>query len=117
MFLQLLQDPCRGLLKCGHACQRKCHPILHTKEVNYICLRPCGGQGRPEGCEHSCPKYCYECEQAGKCPPCDLLVRTKLRCGHIKSLPCRQTLNTVCEENVSLKLRCGHIIYVKCFQK
>ncbi|CAI2178295.1 2586_t:CDS:2, partial [Funneliformis geosporum] len=114
-------EPCHGLLKCGHACQRKCHPIHHTKEVEYICFRQCGGQHRPQKCEHDCPKECHECEKAGKCPPCEQLVDSKLPCGHIKSIPCHQMntdhSNRVCEEDVTLKLPCGHEHKVKCYQK
>ncbi|CAG8559317.1 178_t:CDS:2, partial [Funneliformis caledonium] len=114
-------EPCHGLLKCGHACQRKCHPIHHTKEVEYICSRQCGGQHRPQKCEHDCPKKCHECEKAGKCPPCEHLVDSTLPCGHIKSIPCHQMntdhSNRGCEEDVCLKLPCGHKHRVKCYQK
>src|SRR3954451_13108489 len=106
------QEPCKHLLKCGHACSRKCHPIQHSNEVNYICLRPCD-QSRPEGCVHKCPNNCYDCEKLGKCPPCEKEVRIKLICKHVKLISCRRALNVdrmnvECSEKRKFSFKCGH---------
>src|SRR6266542_4134361 len=112
-FFFFFQEPCLGLLKCGHKCNRECHPIHHKNEVHYICDRPCGGQRRPEGCQHDCPNLCYECENLGKCPPCNKVVRIKLSCDHIKSMPCRMAFNVdrmdvECNMKKMFTFNCGH---------
>ncbi|PKC05407.1 hypothetical protein RhiirA5_485610 [Rhizophagus irregularis] len=110
--------PCDDLLKCGHACSRKCHPIQHSNEVNYICHRPCA-QSRPEGCSHRCPNKCNDCEKLGKCPPCEEEVRIKLSCGHVKIMSCRRKfnmdrMNVECSERRMVTFECGHSSMFPC---
>ncbi|GET02004.1 NFX1-type zinc finger-containing protein 1 [Rhizophagus clarus] len=111
-------ESCAGLLNCGHMCSRKCHPIKHANEVNYICNRQCD-QPRPKGCSHKCSNKCYDCEKLGKCPPCEKDVRIKLSCGHIKLMSCRRTynvdrMNVECSEKKEFKFNCGHITTIPC---
>ncbi|RIA96822.1 hypothetical protein C1645_754039 [Glomus cerebriforme] len=111
--------PCDTSLTCGHKCPRKCHPIIHTEEVNYLCKERCGGRFRPEGCDHDCPNKCYECEKLKKCPPCDESIKIRLRCKHITIIPCRMKSNIdkmtlECKEKINFPFRCGHSSLLPC---
>ena len=140
-----IQDPngyhlcfkiCGKLLSCGkHNCENYCHKgackpcayIIHEGEIKctcgstvkkapYICgtilecNNPCSVK-RP--CGHPCPLKCH----IGSCPPCEVLVEKKCRCGKksFENIKCGDTKILLCNKICGCILPCGvHFCQIKC---
>ncbi|KAL4196839.1 hypothetical protein AMTRI_Chr04g185130 [Amborella trichopoda] len=121
---------CRKLLSCGnHQCEKSCHPgecgecelvpwkmktcpcgktqLLNTRKscldpiltCSKACERtlPCG--------HHSCEASCHE----GACPPCQILVTQKCRCGSSsRTVPCYKTMIPSDQDGFLCDKSCGH---------
>ena len=127
---------CGKPLQCGkHTCENYCHKgtckpcayIIHegelkctcgktVKKAPYLCglilecnnpcsiVRPCG---------HQCPLNCH----VGPCPPCEVLVEKKCRCGRkiFKDIKCGDTKILTCNSICDCILPCGvHFCQIKC---
>ncbi|KAK3589664.1 hypothetical protein CHS0354_015168 [Potamilus streckersoni] len=125
---------CKTLLKCGHFCQRLCHPDDRNHE-NYKCKEPC-----ERLCErgHSCKKRCYQdckcmvkvAKEMPECSheqyiPCYMnpedfeckfpVSRTVPICGHTVTIECREdTLGVKCSMPCEKRLSCGHVCQNRC---
>ena len=127
---------CGKLLQCGkHTCENYCHKgsckpcayIIHegelkctcgktVKKAPYLCgmilecNNPCS-VNRP--CGHPCPRNCH----VGPCPPCEILVDKKCRCGKkiFKDIKCGDTKVLMCNSTCDSILPCGvHFCPLKC---
>ncbi|XP_002969132.2 NF-X1-type zinc finger protein NFXL1 [Selaginella moellendorffii] len=134
---------CGKLLPCGnHVCSRECHPgdcgdcELSPESVSTCpckkttlralrrsCLDPvptCGQEcGKYVSCgRHECINLCH----LGPCPPCEVLVEQKCRCGaSSRVVPCNVATSTsdehsfICDKKCEKKRNCGrHRCNVKC---
>jgi hypothetical protein len=94
---------CGIRLKCGHVCERKCHPT-DRDHVEYECRKPCAKILCASG--HRCMKRCYE-----MCGKCEVFVAKIIpRCGHEQMVKCHVppeefTCQLPCEKVLPL---CGH---------
>ena len=140
-----LQDPngyhlcfkiCGKPLSCGkHNCENYCHKgnckpcayIIHEGEIKCTCGKtskkapflcgtklecpfPCSIQRE---CGHPCPLTCHE----GPCPPCDIPVEKKCRCGKevFKNIKCGDKKILICNNICDSILPCGvHFCQLKC---
>ena len=140
-----LQDPngyhlcfkiCGKPLPCGrHNCENYCHKgnckpcayIIHEGEIKCTCGKtikkapflcgtklecnyPCSIK-RP--CRHPCPLNCHE----GPCPPCQVLVEKKCRCGKdkFKNIKCGDNKILICNNICDCILPCGvHFCQLRC---
>jgi transcriptional repressor NF-X1 len=127
-------DVCGKSFDCGfHACEKRCHSqeIEVTKcprspdNVNFC---PCGKTSisdlaerttcqdpiptctkvceRTLHCSHACQSTCH----LGECPPCQLLISARCRCGHAKfNLPCYEAdkKELRCERTCTAMKSCG----------
>ena len=127
---------CGKPLACGkHNCENYCHKgnckpcayIVHEGEIKCTCGKttkkapflcgtkleceyPCSVK-RP--CGHPCPMNCHE----GPCPPCEVLVEKKCRCGKetFKNIKCGDQKILTCNYTCDCILPCGvHFCQIKC---
>jgi hypothetical protein len=91
---------CGIRLKCGHVCERKCHPT-DRDHVEYECNKPCVKILCDSG--HRCVKRCYE-----TCGKCEVVVQKTIpNCGHVQMVKCH-----VPPEKFICKLPCEKILKV-----
>ena len=127
---------CGKPLECGkHNCENYCHKgnckpcayIVHEGEIKCTCGKttkkapflcgtklecpyPCSIQRK---CGHPCPLTCHE----GSCPPCEVPVQKKCRCGKdsFKNIKCGDTKVLICNNICDCILPCGvHFCQLKC---
>ena len=127
---------CGKPLACGkHTCENYCHKgnckpcayIVHEGELKCTCGKTtkkapflCGSKldcpfpcsvNRP--CGHPCPLNCHD----GPCPPCEVLITKKCRCGKeaFKNIKCGDTKILICNNICDCILPCGvHFCQLKC---
>ncbi|XP_065567266.1 NFX1-type zinc finger-containing protein 1-like [Artemia franciscana] len=102
-LLTLCQEPCLGLLSCGHTCFGKCGQCFQGR-LHLQCNEKCG---RQLVCGHICEESC-----SATCPPCkgSCLVRCphsrcKNKCSHICA-PCLEPCAWNCIHK-KCNLKCG----------
>ena len=103
---------CGTRLDCGHACDRKCHPV-DPEHKNYVCMKPCVRIVCSS--QHQCTKRCHE-----PCGNCEVVVaRTLPKCGHMKMTKCYIPADEIsCTEPCPhLFEPCGHSCPKKCSEK
>ena len=104
---------CNYRLKCGHVCQKACHPY-DEEHLKVKCKRIC----EKMICEnsHRCVK---ECHYGYECGPCMMPMNKLIPvCNHQQDVPCHQDPSTFqCLEKVEKMLQCGHKKYVPCHMK
>ena len=126
------KEPCIFRLKCGHACQKACHP--HDQEHRQVvCKKKCDKVMCDNG--HKCQKTCHFDTNCGLCMvdvqkvlpecghnqliacsgkpeyfDCKVLVERELRCGHVGQMNCyvKSTGAIQCNEPCQADLECGH---------
>ena len=93
--------PCKQIMKCQHICQLLCHPINHDYiKCNQECTKP-----RPIGCNHKCPKPCWE--DCGLCLVKVKKVRTF--CNHEINISCSSDINSIiCPIKCGFLMLCNH---------
>ena len=104
---------CNYRMKCGHACQKACHPY-DEQHLKVKCKKKCEKMVCEEN--HRCKKLChYEYE----CGPCRTLVPKIIPvCNHEQQVPCHQDPVTFsCLQTVKKKLRCDHTKSIPCCRK
>ena len=126
------KQPCNFRLKCGHTCQKACHP-LDQEHRNVVCMKACDKPKCDGG--HKCSKRCHYGTECGDCMvrvgkvlpqcgheqlvPCSIiadsfycnyLMERTLVCGHVKKLFChiKSTVDVKCNEPCQVDLDCGH---------
>ena len=105
---------CVNRLKCGHACQQKCHSaILHDA---VYCQEPCPKSLK--NCDHICPGLCGD-PCPGLCTVNIYQAGRELNCGHIaENLPCWQSQDlslVTCLQPVEKQVPgCNHKATVPC---
>eukprot|EP01105_Mastigella_eilhardi_P023676 TRINITY_DN6013_c0_g1_i1.p1 TRINITY_DN6013_c0_g1~~TRINITY_DN6013_c0_g1_i1.p1 ORF type:complete len:1190 (-),score=202.15 TRINITY_DN6013_c0_g1_i1:1691-5260(-) len=101
---------CGFRLRCGHACERLCHPVIAEHDA-YPCGKPCT---RMANCGlHPCRRLCGE-----RCGSCLEPVTVTLGCGHTQTVPCheaRHPASIKCQVKVKVHFAgCGHIAEITC---
>ena len=101
---------CAARLRCGHSCNRLCHPI-DKEHRNMKCHQECD---KSLNCGHNCEQKCYKCK--GGCPPCTKAVIKRLNsCCHEVKMPCNVDPSTfACLKLCNKQLSCGHICQEIC---
>lgn len=105
---------CLERKKCGHVCQRRCHPD-DTKHRIADCVEAC--TRIIEECGHPCRLACFE-----KCGNCQMTVNVRLACGHSITSICNRKeavmenhkCMVVIEENITGA--CGHVYSIRCWE-
>ena len=104
---------CNYRLKCGHTCQRACHPddVGHD---NTTCTKPCDKYLCST--KHRCIKMCHF---GRDCGPCEVVVeKTMPICGHKQRIPCYiQPADYGCQFSVLRVLQCSHQLKMPCCEK
>ena len=126
------KEPCISRLKCGHTCQKACHP--HDQEhKKVVCSKKCDKVMCDDG--HKCRKKCHFGSDCGQCMvrvpkvvpecrheqliacsedpeyfKCRELVGQILHCGHERQMHCyiKSTEGIQCNEPCQADLECGH---------
>lgn len=102
---------CQARLKCGHTCNRVCHPYDKEHE-KYNCHRKCN---KKLPCRHQCIRKCFECSE--RCNPCLTKVFRELQCRHTIEMNCGDdSMTTSCIEKCKKVLSCGHLCQENCSQ-
>lgn len=89
--------PCQFRLRCGHVCERACHPIDREHEL-YQCRKDC----LADLChvhERKCERKCHHGEPCDGCPV--QMKKIIPKCGHEQLVPCG-----TCPEDVSCQAVC-----------
>ncbi|KAK3589661.1 hypothetical protein CHS0354_015165 [Potamilus streckersoni] len=98
---------CKARLKCGHVCNRLCHPDDRDHE-KFRCKKPC-----EKLCErgHSCKKQCYQ-----HCKCMVTVAKEMPECNHEQYIPCYlNPADFKCKFPVSRTLPiCQHTVTVEC---
>lgn len=99
------QETIQVKLACGHTASTVCCKAAGYRcSVPVVLVRPCG---------HS---YSVPCGAADRrlIPPCNVLVRVALSCGHFAQRVCHRSAVPLCTTLVRRILPCGHAADVSC---
>ncbi|KAH9374067.1 hypothetical protein HPB48_005336 [Haemaphysalis longicornis] len=99
------QETIQVKLACGHTASTVCCKAAGYRcSVPVVLVRPCG---------HS---YSVPCGAADRrlVPPCNVLVRVALSCGHFAQRVCHRSAVPLCTTLVRRILPCGHAADVSC---
>ncbi|KAL4921521.1 hypothetical protein BDW62DRAFT_208480 [Aspergillus aurantiobrunneus] len=111
---------CTKRLKCGHACEHRCHfDILHDA---VLCRQPC--PKLQKGCTHPCPELCgnpcpFNYQDPTKSLCRELVKKVVPRCKHEVFEPCHLAVSAAtykCETTYGVQLPCGHTCSRKCHE-
>lgn len=107
-------EPCSYRLKCGHECERVCHPVDPDHE-QYKCRKDCR-ELLCSGHETRCNRKCHF---GTPCIGCEIkVVKTIPKCGHEVSVPCGVPPESFqCQEQCRTRFGCRHICPKKCFEE
>ncbi|KAH9515707.1 NFX1-type zinc finger-containing protein 1, partial [Bulinus truncatus] len=104
---------CTAQLACRHPCRESFESVsskqlLARKRKKTVCSHDCQKMC-PRGC-HPCSGKCLE-----KCPPCPVLIRFSMTCGHIEEMECSKDplkRNWKCKRCSVKKIDfpCGHSV-------
>ena len=104
------KEPCMYRLKCGHTCQKACHPF-DQEHQRVTCMKKC----EKSKCDydHKCRSRCHF---GTDCSPCMVKVKKLVpQCGHEQSVPCSIDPESFdCVEVVERTLACGHVCKIFC---
>lgn len=99
------QETMQVTLACGHTASTVCcRAAGYRCTVPIVLMRACG---------HSYKVACGSPDRR-LVPPCNELVPTGLKCGHIVQRPCRQPVAPACTTVVRGILPCGHSADIVC---
>ena len=105
--------PCNYRLKCGHVCQKACHPY-DEEHLTVKCAKKC----EKIVCEklHRCSRRCHYGEECGPCKkPVPKIVPD---CNHEQQVPCFQSPETFdCLARLDKTLQCGHTKNIPCYMR
>lgn len=131
--------PCGSRLKCGHACEKVCHPY-DPEHKKYQCMKkceriPCLKKLPGHTCRKKCFQDCGECKtKVEKLVPtcghkqkvscylepekilCQAPCEHRLSCGHYCPNTCSEEHVKQCVTKVYRQLICGHTALIPCYQ-
>ncbi|KAK7868185.1 hypothetical protein R5R35_003052 [Gryllus longicercus] len=101
---------CGRTLTCGnHECEQPCHIVEGSETATSagtncdMCESSCT-KARPDGCSHSCLKFCHP----GKCPPCRQMIKVRCHCElNLMCINCFEWTGANAEKKASLQ-NCGN---------
>ncbi|XP_067144046.1 NFX1-type zinc finger-containing protein 1-like [Centruroides vittatus] len=118
------RKPCEKMLKCGHACDKKCsdecEPCLRMvpktfPDCKHTIRLQCNVKLEEEKCSEPCPYFlpcghpCAKSCGVRPCPEkCERMIIVHLPCGHAKEQMCSEEKDYSCFAPCCFKLSCGH---------